>query len=131
MAPSRTAGQASIRKVNKSIVLDLLRRWSPISRADLAARTGLNRSTITNIINYLIAEGLVAEGQQMDSKIGRPGIALTLKPDGGSILGLEIGVGFLSLILTDFSAAPVWRKNHHAAKRCAGRGAGSGRRAGS
>jgi len=110
LAPSRTAGQASIRKVNKSIVLDLLRRWSPISRADLAARTGLNRSTITNIINYLIAEGLVAEGQQMDSKIGRPGIALTLKPDGGSILGLEIGVGFLSLILTDFSAVPVWRK---------------------
>lgn len=110
MAPTRTAGQASIRKVNKSVVLDLLRRCAPISRADLAARTGLNRSTISNIIHYLMEEGLVEEGRQLDSKMGRPGIALTLKPSGGSILGLEIGVGFLSLILTDFSAAPVWRK---------------------
>jgi len=46
----------------------------------------------------------------MESKIGRPGIALTLKPDGGAIIGVEIGVGFISVILTDFVANIIWRE---------------------
>ncbi len=110
MPLNRIAGQATIRKVNQSVILGVLQRSAPVSRAELAARTGLNRSTITHIVNHLIAEGLVAEGQQMSSRVGRPGIALSLRPQGGSMLGLEIGVGFLSLIVTDFAAAPAWRK---------------------
>jgi DNA-binding IclR family transcriptional regulator len=38
--------------------LDALRRFAPLSRAELAARTGLNRSTVSIIVNSLIEEGL-------------------------------------------------------------------------
>jgi len=110
MLRQQTADQESIRKVNTSIVLNVLRLQAPISRAELAAKTRLNRSTVSNIINELIDEGLVLELDTMESKIGRPGIALALKPEAGAVVGAEIGVGFISVILTDFVANILWRK---------------------
>lgn len=110
MTRIQSADQESIRKVNTSLVLNSLRLHAPISRAELANRTNLNRSTISNIINSLINDGLVEELDFMESKIGRPGIALTLKPGGGAIIGVEINVGFISVILTDFVANILWRE---------------------
>lgn len=110
MLNKRTADQESIRKVNTSIVLNALRLHSPISRAELASITKLNPSTISNIINVLVGDGLVLELDMMGSKIGRPGIALALRPEAGAVVGVEIGVGFISVILTDFVANILWRK---------------------
>jgi glucokinase-like ROK family protein len=110
MQNNQTADQDSVRKVNTSLVLNALRLHAPISRADLANLTKLNRSTISNIINVLIDDGLVLELNTMESKIGRPGIALSLRPEGGAVIGVEIGVGFISVILTDFVANILWRE---------------------
>lgn len=112
MQNNHTADQDSVRKVNTSLVLNALRLHAPISRADLANLTNLNRSTISNIVNVLIDDGLVLELNAMESKIGRPGIALTLRPEGGAVIGIEIGVGFISVILTDFVATILWRDRH-------------------
>ena len=110
MQNGQTADQDSVRKVNTSLVLNALRLHAPISRADLANITNLNRSTISNIVNVLIDDGLVTELNTMESKIGRPGIALSLRPEGGAVIGVEIGVGFISVILTDFIATILWRE---------------------
>jgi predicted ArsR family transcriptional regulator len=109
MQNNQTADQDSVRKVNTSLVLNTLRLDAPISRADLANLTKLNRSTISNIVSVLIDDGLVLELNTMESKIGRPGIALSLRPEGGAVIGVEIGVGFISVILTDFVANILWR----------------------
>jgi hypothetical protein len=103
-----TGDQDKVRKINKSIVLNTLRLHAPISRARVANLTGLNRSTVSNIVNVLIEEGLVFEDQQESNGIGRPGITLGLRPDGGAVIGVEIGVGFISVLLTNFVAKPLW-----------------------
>jgi glucokinase-like ROK family protein len=103
-----TGDQDKVRKINKSIVLNTLRLHAPISRARVANHTGLNRSTVSNIVNVLIEEGLVFEEKQENSGIGRPGISLGLRPDGGSVVGVEIGVGFVSVLLTNFVAETLW-----------------------
>ena len=110
MPKNHTADQESVRKVNTSLVLNALRLHAPISRAELANITRLNRSTISNIVNVLLEDGLVLEMDAMESKIGRPGIALALRPEGGAVIGVEIGVGFISVILTDFVANILWRE---------------------
>jgi glucokinase-like ROK family protein len=110
MAKRRSADQEAVRKVNTSLVLNTLRAQAPLSRAELANHIGLNRSTISNIINELIEDGIVQELDTMESNIGRPGIALSLKPEGGAVIGIEIGVGFISVILTDFVAKILWRE---------------------
>jgi glucokinase-like ROK family protein len=110
MAFQATADQALIRKLNTAIILDILRRHAPLSRADLAARTDLNRSTVSIIVNSLIEEGFVQEIELQSSKIGRPGISLGLNPRGGFAIGVEIGVDFISVLLTDFTANPLWQQ---------------------
>ncbi len=109
MQNNQTADQDSVRKVNTSLVLNALRLHAPISRAELANITKLNRSTISNIVSVLIDDGLVLELNAMESKIGRPGIALSLRPEGGAVIGVEIGVGSISAILTDFVGTILWR----------------------
>jgi glucokinase-like ROK family protein len=103
-----TGDQEKVRKINKSIVLNTLRLYEHVSRARVANLTGLNRATVSNIVNDLIEEGLVFEEQQQQSKIGRPAISLGLRPDGGAVIGVEIGVDFISVLLTNFVAKTLW-----------------------
>ena len=106
-----TADQNSVRKFNSALVLDILRRQAPRSRAELAAATGLNRSTISSIVNELVTDGLVQETIFQSDRVGRPGLLLELNPSGGFAVGLEIGVDFLSAIVTDFTANILWRRH--------------------
>jgi glucokinase-like ROK family protein len=110
MPQPQTADQEMVRRVNKSLVLNTLRLHAPVSRAEVANLTGLNRSTVSNIVNVLIDEGLVWEVEPQDSKIGRPSISLGLRPDGGAVVGVEIGVDFISVLLTDFTAQLIWEE---------------------
>ena len=110
MAIQATADQGLIRKLNTAVLLDALRRFAPLSRAELAARTGLNRSTVSIIVNSLIEEGLIQETDLQSSKVGRPGMLLELNPKGGFAIGIELGVDFISIILTDFIARVQWRE---------------------
>src|ERR1700690_731141 len=103
-----TGDQDKIRKINKSIVMNTLRIHAPISRARIANLTGLNRSTVSNIVNALIEEGLVSENELEGSKVGRPSISLGLRPDGGAVIGMEIGVDFIAILLTNFVAETLW-----------------------
>lgn len=103
-----TGDQEKVRKINKSIVLNMLRLHAPISRARVANITGLNRGTVSNIVSALIEEGLVLEGEQTDPGIGRPAVSLNLRPDGGAVIGLEIGVDFIAVLLTNFIAETIW-----------------------
>lgn len=103
-----TGDQEKVRKVNRSLILNTLRLHAPVSRAQVANITGLTRGTVSNIVNSLIEEGLVFEDQLQDSKVGRPSILLRLRPDGGAVIGVEIGVDFISVLLTNFVAEPLW-----------------------
>lgn len=103
-----TGDQEKVRKINKSVVLNMLRLHAPISRAQVANLTGLNRGTVSNIVNVLIEEGLVYEDEQKASGIGRPAISLGLRPDGGAVIGVEIGVDFIAVLLTNFVAESIW-----------------------
>jgi predicted NBD/HSP70 family sugar kinase len=59
-------------------------------------------------VNVLIEEGLVFEDEQQGSGIGRPAISLGLRPDGGAVIGVEIGVDFVAVLLTNFIAETIW-----------------------
>ena len=102
--------QALVRELNTSTVMDAIRLHAPISRAEIAARTGLNRSTVSLIANELIDRGYVLESVRQDPKIGRPGMLLQFNPAGGFAIGVEIGVDFISILLTNFTAEILWQR---------------------
>jgi predicted transcriptional regulator len=57
----RVATSETARQINRRIALSFLRRHQPMSRADLARRSGLQRSTVSSIVDQLIEEQWVTE----------------------------------------------------------------------
>ena len=106
----KTADQTLVRELNTSLVLESLRTSGPLSRASLSSILGLNRSTVSSVINALVEEKMVREIGLESTTRGRPGMLLDLDPDGGCAVGVEIGVDFISVILTDFTAEILWRR---------------------
>jgi glucokinase-like ROK family protein len=105
-----TADQALVRRLNTALIAECLRSHGPLSRANLSDETGLSRSTVSSLINALLEKGFVREIGLETPGIGRPGILLELDPKGGSAVGIEIGVDFISVVLTDFIAQVLWRQ---------------------
>jgi glucokinase-like ROK family protein len=106
----KIADQNLVRKFNTAVAINSLRHQAPISRAELATCTGLNRSTISSIVNQLLGEGLVQETILQSDRVGRPGMLLELNPAGGFAVGIELGVDFISVVVTDFVANILWRQ---------------------
>jgi predicted NBD/HSP70 family sugar kinase len=88
--PIRTATPSSVRAVNRSIMLELIRRRQPVSRADLARLTGIFRSSVSDIVDELVEEDLVAEERAVPSQRGRVPMSLRLNDVGYPVLGLNI-----------------------------------------
>ncbi len=109
MPIARTGDQLLVREINLSIILNTLRIAGPLSRASLALKTGLNKTTVSSLINELVGARFVRERGYHGSGGGRPGMLLELNPGAGSIIAAEIGVDFISVILTNFNAEILWR----------------------
>ena len=88
-------------------LLDLIRRRSPITRAELASITGLARSTIAHRVDQLISEGFVAEVGEAVSTGGRPPTMLGFNADSGVVLVADLGATHSRLAVCDLVAHPL------------------------
>lgn len=89
---SRTSGilrPAEVRSLNTGTVLNLLRRYERMSRAELARNSGLTEGTISRIVSQLVAQSLVVESGVENSTGGRPATRLHLS-DTPIAIGVEI-----------------------------------------
>jgi glucokinase-like ROK family protein len=109
MTSRRTGNQALVREINLAAIMDTLHNHAPISRAALAEKTGLNKTTVSSLIQELINLQFVRELGPESTGTGRPAILLELNPTAGYIVSAEIGVDFISVMGTDFAIEPVWQ----------------------
>jgi predicted NBD/HSP70 family sugar kinase len=85
----QVASSETARRINRDIVLELIRTKQPISRADLARRSGLQRSTVSQIVEQLIGEKWVREGPVTSAPRGRRPTMLGLNED---LLALAVDI---------------------------------------
>jgi predicted NBD/HSP70 family sugar kinase len=86
----KVARSETARDINRRIVLNLIRRHQPISRAGLARRSGLQRSTVSAIAEQLISERWVIKGAAGQLPRGRKPTFLHLNDDRAGIVGVDI-----------------------------------------
>lgn len=109
--PKKTADQTFVRETNLSSVLRLIHTKAPISRAQIAVITGLNKSTVSSLVEELIERGLVYETGINSTGMGRPATLLEINPEAGCIIGVDIEVNSVSVAVTDFLGNVFWRRN--------------------
>jgi predicted NBD/HSP70 family sugar kinase len=69
------------RDINRDIVLEIVRAQQPISRADLSRSSGLQPSTVSNIVEQLLGEKWITEGAVVRRPRGRRPTLLSLNDE--------------------------------------------------
>src|SRR5262249_12858112 len=98
---------ASLRELNRRRLVDELRRAGLASRAELARRTGLSRSTVSSLVSDLQTDGLVVE-REVDAASpqgGRPPVLLSLERSAGAAVGIDVGKRHIRVVVTDLAHA--------------------------
>jgi predicted NBD/HSP70 family sugar kinase len=91
-----------VRRHNLALVLQQVASRDRVSRAEIARRTGLTKGTVSILVQELLNTGLLIElGPQSSGQIGRPSTALSLNGDRLCGVGLDIGVDYLAVCVTD------------------------------
>ncbi|MDO5898131.1 ROK family transcriptional regulator [Agrobacterium sp. Azo12] len=75
---------------NRRVMIDALRVNGALSRADLARATRLTKQTVSNIIDELERDGLVAAHDVIRKGRGQPSTPYSLVPAGAFAIGLQI-----------------------------------------
>lgn len=100
----QVATSETARDINRRIMLNLIRRNQPISRADLARQSGLQRSTVSVITEQLIKERWVTEGASGHVPRGRRPRFLHLNKERVGIIGVNIRPAMTTFALADLDA---------------------------
>ena len=96
-----------IQAINRSAVLNTIKTHGPISRTDIAQRTGLSAATVSGITAGLLESELILEKAVGDSSGGRRPILLVLNPSGGYVIGLKLSEEKVTGALTDLEATVI------------------------
>lgn len=89
---------------NRRAVVDVVRRAGTIARSGIAQETGLTLQTISNIVEDLVAEGLLNVGEPVLRGRGQP---YSINPAGGWTVGAHVARNATVLVLMDFAGRVV------------------------
>ena len=90
-----------VRRQNLAVALGAIQRTERTTRAEIAARTGLTKASVSSLVTGLLETGLVEEvGVTRDGERGRPGSGLVLNRQRGA-LGAEVNVDYLAAGVVD------------------------------
>jgi predicted NBD/HSP70 family sugar kinase len=103
-----------LRQINSAHVLAALRGAGPLSLSDLAARTGLSRPTVGQVVDQLHAGGLVADvepGHDGAVRSGRPARLVRFRSEAAYVVGIDIGRNQALVTVADLAGTIV--AQHH------------------
>jgi predicted NBD/HSP70 family sugar kinase len=105
----QTASSEAVRDINRRIVLNLIRTRQPISRADLARVSGMQRSTISLIVEELVNTSWVIEGPTGRLPRGRRPTFLRLNEE-RVIIGVDVRPVHTTVALADVNGKFTWQE---------------------
>jgi predicted NBD/HSP70 family sugar kinase len=100
---AQAARSNTIRDINRQIVLNYVREREPISRAEIARETALQRSTVSTIVEQLQSDGLVEEVGAGESTGGRRPTMLRLRAAGAMAIGVDIAPTVTTIASSDLA----------------------------
>jgi len=108
-----TADQQLVKRMNRSVLLRLLRAQPGLSRARLAGESGLTKSTVSLLVRELIDEGWLSEaGATVADGLGRPSTPLQINVGVRALMGVEIAVETVRLVCMSLQGEVLHSQSH-------------------
>ena len=85
-----------VKDYNVAVVLNLIRKYEPISRREIADRTGLSFQTVTNITHSLLQSGVIQEGLELRGNGVRQSRSVQINPNAAYAASVSILTGLNS-----------------------------------
>jgi len=94
-----------LKRINRSVLLRLIRGQPDVSRARLAALSGLTKSTVSALVRELLDEHWLCEAAApvATQSMGRPSTPLNIDSSKRVLIGIEIAVDCLRLVCVSLS----------------------------
>ena len=105
--PGRRGSRSLSRDLNASLLIELVRRFGPISRAELSRQSQISAPTVSAIVGQLLARGTFSEVAVAPSSGGRPPVLLQLNPKAGYVVGIKLRGDGLTTVVCDLDAGVV------------------------
>ena len=107
------SGKPSLmKKINKNIVLNIVRNQGPISRAKLSRITKISRPTMSNIISSLDKDKLIKKTgiEKTTKEGGKKPVLFEFNKDYGFVIGSQVRVNEIITVFTNYSAGIICKK---------------------
>lgn len=96
-----TGDLALIKKINTAIVLEAVLKNAPLSRSQISELTGLNKATVSSLVQDLIDSHFIIEIGPGKSSGGRKPVILLFNGTAGYAVGIDLGVNYIRGLLVD------------------------------
>jgi predicted NBD/HSP70 family sugar kinase len=97
-------------------LLDIIRSTGPVSRIELAERTGLTRASVSNIVRVLLERGFVDEVGLADSRGGKRRTMLAISPAARFGIGIHLKADQITYVVTNMAGGMVGRQQGRGAR---------------
>ncbi|MFS0821483.1 ROK family transcriptional regulator [Bacillus sp. 1P02SD] len=108
----RTGDLKLMQELNRSIILDTIRKQGPISRSDIAKMINISPTTVTTAVSDLINEGYVREDGVGFSKGGRKPVLIRFNPNSRYIIGVSITNSSIKISEMNLEGAIVKKESY-------------------
>jgi predicted NBD/HSP70 family sugar kinase len=100
-----------LRAINERTVLENIREFGPVSRAQIARTCGLSKPTVSQALVALVRARLVREAGRSSGGQGRTAQLYELNPRAGWVIGIDVGRDWVRAALADLNGDVVARRD--------------------
>src|SRR5438045_1983239 len=86
-----TLTHSDMRGINRSAILEIIRKQSPISRSQIAELLNVSLPTVMRIVDELIEEGIVRDQGSKEWSGGRRRPLVEFNAEGHVVVGVDLG----------------------------------------
>lgn len=101
--------QDVIKQHNKQMILDIIRKQRPISRAEITKITKMSATSVSRIVSELSEQGLIRETELTSSGVGRKAVMMDIEPGAVYSIGVNIEKKRIKFGIIDFSETVIFQ----------------------
>jgi len=99
--------QSKVGEINRSLILDLVRKQGPISRADIHRILDMSAPAVSSNVKILLDQGYITEIGAADNSKGRKATLLAFNSTRSYVVGIDLGRSQIRVMLTDLCGNEV------------------------